>query len=229
MSSKRLYLVVAAVALVVHTGALWNLFALDDHYIILLNPIVRSGAAAHAFIAPYWPPDLGGKLYRPLTIASYAIDRLVDGSLWFHLVNLLWHAAVSVAVAAITRRLAGAPAALIAGVLFAVHPVHVEAVANIVGRAELMAAAFALLAVYAALVPGSVAWCAVALALGILSKENAAVAPALIVWAWVLGLGRPTRRRALAFVASWVVLGVLYLALRWAVLHPYERYRDVAL
>src|SRR5207248_6142186 len=94
--------------------------------------------------------------------------------------------------------------ALVAGLLFAVHPLHVEAVANVVGRAELMAALFTLLAVYAALVHERVAWSAAALALGLLSKENAAVAPALIVWGWLLGLARPERRRVAWFVASWV-------------------------
>src|SRR5206468_11562707 len=60
-----------------------------------------------------------------------------------------------------TRRssdLSGALAGLIAGLLFAVHPVHVEAVANVVGRGELMAALCTLLAVYGAVVRESVAW-----------------------------------------------------------------------
>src|SRR2546426_3371147 len=33
-------------------------------------------------------------------IVTYALDALVDGAPWFHFVNLLWHAAASVAVAA---------------------------------------------------------------------------------------------------------------------------------
>src|SRR5947208_3339583 len=57
----------------------------------------------------------------------------------FHLVNLLLHAAVSAAVAELTRRMIGQRAAYLAGLLFAAHPVHVEAVAGIVGRAEEMA------------------------------------------------------------------------------------------
>src|SRR5439155_484343 len=87
------------------------------------------------------------------------------------------------AVAALARRWMDTAGGLVAGLLFAVHPVHVEAVANVVGRAELMAAVFVVLAVYAALGRAHAGWSAVALAFGLLSKENAAVAPALVVWA----------------------------------------------
>jgi len=84
------------------------------------------------------------------------------------------------------------------------------------------------LAVYAALVRGSVAWSLLALVGGLLSKENAAVAPGLIVWAWVLGLARPSRSTLLAFVVSWVVVGAAYAALRGVVLSPYARFENVA-
>jgi hypothetical protein len=226
---RRLYGAVAACALIVHLGGLWNDFAVDDRYIIVFNSLVHSlDGVWRAFTMPYWPPDLGGKMYRPLTIATYVLDWRVGGPLWFHAVNLLWHAGASVAVTALARRWAGAAAALAAGLVFAVHPVHVEAIANVVGRAELMATVGVCLAVYAALVRGSVAWSVLALVGGLLSKENAAVAPGLIVWGWMVGLARPTRSRLLAFVVSWVVVGVAYAALRWAVLSPYERFVNVA-
>src|SRR5246127_5487092 len=190
--TKRLYGAVAASAVVVYLGALWNGFAMDDFPIIVLNPLVANPSGIwRAFAAPYWPPDLGGHMYRPLVIAGFALDGLLGSAAWFHAVNLAWHAAVSVAVAALARRWTDWTGALVAGVLFAVHPVHVEAVANVVGRAELMAALFTLLAVYAALVQERVVWSAAALALGLLSKENAAVVPALVVWGWLGGLARP--------------------------------------
>ena len=224
MSAKRLYLAVAAVAVVVHLGALWNRFAMDDLYIVAYNPLVHAPSGLwQAFAHPYWPPDFGGKMYRPLVMSGFALDRMLDGTAWFHLVNVLWHAATVVAVAALARRWAGDAAALAAGLLFAVHPVHVEAVANVVGRAELMAALFTILAVYAAVVRDSVGWSATLLALGLLSKENAAVAPGLIACAWLLGFRRPDRRRMTAYAVSWMVLAVAYALVRWIVLHPYVR------
>src|SRR5207244_2027009 len=158
---------VAACAVIVYLGALWNRFALDDVAIVVMNPLVgHLSGLWKAFAAPYWTPDLGGSMYRPLTIATFAVDRAVDGAAWLHAVNLAWHAAASVAVAALARRWTNNAGALAAGLLFAVHPVHVEAVANVVGRAESMAALFAVLAVYAAVIHESVAWSTAAAVLG---------------------------------------------------------------
>jgi hypothetical protein len=226
---RRLYSVVAGCAVVVYLGALWNGFAVDDVPIIVLNPLVATPSGMwRTFGAPYWPPDLGGHMYRPLVIAGFALDRLVDGPVWFHAVNLLWHAGTAVALAALARRWADTTAALVAGVLFAVHPVHVEAVANVVGRAELMAALFVVLAVYAALVCERVGWSAAALALGLLSKENAAVAPALIGLGWLVGLARPERRRMARFVASWVLVGGVYAVVRAVIRHPFAGSASIA-
>ena len=230
MDGKRLYLAVAACAVVVHVGALWNGFVFDDRYIVVLNPMVHEPSGVwRVFAEPYWPGNLAGAMYRPLAVATYALDWMVDGAAWFHAVNLLWHAGASVAVAVLADRWAGRGAALVAGLLFAVHPVHVEAVANVVGRNELMATLFTLLAVYAAVERRSVGWTAVALVGGILSKENAAVAPALIGGAWLVGLRPPPgRQRLAAFAASCVLIGVAYGAVRWAVLHPYAGSQNIA-
>jgi hypothetical protein len=229
MNDKRLYLTVAACAVVVHIGALWNQFPLDDRLIVVFNPLVHSLTGVWgAFATPYWPANLGGLVYRPLPIASYALDWQLHSAAWFHAANLLWHAGAAVAVTVLARRWASAPAALAAGLIFAVHPVHVEVIASVVGRADLMATLATCLAVYAALMLDSIAWSAAFLVLGILSKESAAATPALIGLGWALGLTRPSRRRMLSFVASWVAIALPYLLIRWAVLHPYEGFPNLA-
>ena len=230
MTGRRVVLAVALCAVFVHLGALWNRFAFDDVYIIALNPLVHSLSGAwRAFVEPYWPGNLTGAMYRPLPVFTFALDWVVRHPAWFHGVNLLWHAGATAAVAAIAGRWTGWPGGLVAGLVFAVHPVHVEAVANVVGRNELMAALFALLAVYAALERRSVAWSGAALALAVLSKENAAVAPALVVWGWLVGVApRPSRGRMAAFAASWVAGGAAYAALRWSVLHQYAGFTATA-
>jgi len=229
---RRLYLAVIACALVPYLPALWNGFAMDDLYIIVWNPLVHSVQGVwRAFGGPYWPPDLGGQMYRPLPLATFAVDWTIAHGhpAWFHAMNLIWHAGVAVIVAIFARRLADWTAALATGLVFAVHPVHVEAVANVIGLAELMAAAWVCLAVYAAVVRQDVLLSGAALVLGLLSKENAVVAPALIGWAWIVGLpSRPTSRRMLAFAASWVVIAGAYLAVRSVVLHPYARLHAIA-
>ncbi len=237
---RRLYIGVALCALVPHVGALWNGFAMDDLYIIAWNPLVHSMSGVwKAFAAPYWPPDLGGQMYRPLPLATYAIDWAIAGGhpAWFHALNLLWHAGMAIAVTALALRLPSPDgrggqgvrtAGLVAGLLFAVHPVHVEAIANVIGRGELMAALGVCLAVYAAVVKDSIGWSALALACGLLSKENAVVAPGLIAWAWIVGLRRPPRARMAAYAGSWLVITVGYLAVRAVVLHPYARLHATA-
>ena len=220
MNARRVYVAVGAAAAVVYLGVLWNGFALDDLTIIVANPLVHSLSGVwRAFALPYFPANLDASVYRPLTIATYALDWSVRSTAWFHAVNLMWHVAASVLVAVLARRWAGDAAGLVAGVAFAVHPVHVEAVANVVGRNELMAAVFTLLAVYAALERGSPVWSAAALAGGLLSKENAAVVPGLVAAGWILGVRPvPPRRTLAAFVASWAVLAAAYTGVRWAVL-----------
>lgn len=229
LSPTRIYLTVATCAIAVHLGALWNQFAMDDVAIVVWNPLVQSISGVwRAFAAPYWPANLGGLVYRPLPIATYTLDWQLHSPAWFHVMNLLWHAGATVAVTALARRWVSATAAIATGIIFAVHPVHVEAVAGVIGRAELMAATGACLAVYAAVVKNSIGWSAVWLLAGLFSKENAVVAPVLIAWAWVLGFARPTRQRMLAFAGSWVAIGLLYLAVRLIVLHPYSGYQNLA-
>jgi hypothetical protein len=205
---------------------------MDDLYIIVWNPLVHSIQGVWgAFTGPYWPPDLGGQMYRPLPLASFAASWAIIGGhpAFFHAINLLWHAGAAVVVAALARRFTDLTAALVAGLIFAVHPVHVEAIANVIGLGELMAATGVCLAVYAAVVRQDVVWSGLALLLGLLSKENAVVAPALIAWAWfVVPAQRPLPRRMLAFAVSWVVIGGAYLVVRGIVLHPYARLHAIA-
>ena len=93
MSTRRLSLVVAACAAAVYAGALWNRFALDDNPVVHFNTLVLSGSGVwRAFLRPYWPPELGGGMYRPLTLATYALDWRVGWTAWFHAANVLWHA-----------------------------------------------------------------------------------------------------------------------------------------
>jgi hypothetical protein len=228
---KRLYLAVALCAVLPHVPALWNRFAMDDLYIIAWNPLVHSLSGVFgAFTGPYWPPDLGGQMYRPLPLASFALTWGIVGDhpLLFHAVNLVWHAGVAVVVTALAKRFAGLTAAAAAGLLFAVHPVHVEAIANVVGLGELIAAAGVCLAVYAAVVNQHLVLSGLGLLLGLLSKENAVVAPGLIVWAWMVGISRPSQRRVLEFVGSWIVIAGVYLAVRGIVLSPYARLHATA-
>jgi hypothetical protein len=177
----------AALALALYAVTLGGTYIYDDIFIVTederLHDVSRWGE--------YWTTDYfaGGidKLYRPLVSMSYAAQWWLHGDRpWaFHAVNWVLHAIVTALVAELARRLAGVRVAYAAGLLFAAHPVHVEAVANIVGRAELMCAAGVLGALVLAARPpltapraaGIVACFIVAL----LSKEQGMLLPLLLL------------------------------------------------
>jgi len=81
-------------------------------------------------------------LYRPVALSSYRLVRQVTGERPFPqlLLNVCLHAMICAWVARLTRHLKGTNAtALVAGVVFAVLPIHTEVIANLVGRADLLA------------------------------------------------------------------------------------------
>jgi hypothetical protein len=166
----------AVVAALIFANAVGNGFVLDDRGIIVGNPLVTTpGTSWRSFAMPYWPPELGGGQYRPLGILSFALDWLISGgdTRWFHGVNVLWHVAATALVWMLAAELLAPMAAAFAAIVFAVHPVHVEAVSNVVGRLEPMATVFVLLALLA---HRRVSYLApVWLALALLSKESAIV------------------------------------------------------
>lgn len=135
-----LLLGVALLAALVYANALRNGFALDDEFIVVNNPAVRGFGHLHdLLLGPYWPQS--GELYRPVALVSLALDWTIAGgsAAWMHGVNVALHAAAAVLVALLVWRLGGGVwATAAAGAVFAVHPVHVEAVANVVGRAEML-------------------------------------------------------------------------------------------
>jgi len=140
---------VAVVAVLVYANSLPNGFTFDDVVVVQENPLVQSGTPGEILSRPYWPVEHAGRYrpevtYRPLTVLTYRIDHALFGPdpLPFHVVNVLLHALVSVVLLLLAHAVSGSRnVALVAGLLFAVHPVHTEAVAGIVGRAELLAAA----------------------------------------------------------------------------------------
>lgn len=138
-----LALSILGLALASSITSLGNGFAYDDQAIIVANQHVHSLADfGHRFLEPYWPADRGSGLYRPLTILLFGLQWAAGGGgpFAFHLLNVLLYAALSVAVFGLGRHLMPEAAAWLMAALFAVHPVHVEAVANGVGQAELTTA-----------------------------------------------------------------------------------------
>ncbi|MGH7644558.1 MAG: hypothetical protein ACREMR_03135 [Gemmatimonadales bacterium] len=141
----------AAVALYLPTTRFG--FAGDDYRIVHGNPAAHSiSAALRAVDDPYWPRPSRSGAYRPLTILSFAVDWMLSGGrpAWLHFMNTVWHGLAAALVVVLLGRWLPPGAALAAGLLFAAHPVHVEPVAAIFGRADLLVGVGLLGAVVAA-------------------------------------------------------------------------------
>ena len=166
--------------------------------------------------------------YRPLVVLSFMLDAQVGGGdpAVYHLTNVALHAAVVLLLFGLALRLGAARTpAFVGALLFAVHPLTVQAVCWVVGRNDILLALFALVSLIgldAALRGGR--WGAplhvTAFALALFTKETGLVllpACGLLVWRWY---GRPHLFRErwrliaadLAVVALWTVARQLALA-----------------
>jgi hypothetical protein len=187
---------VGIAAFVVYLPALGNGFTLDDITAVEEDARLRSvDGAIDLVLEPYlWNKPPARSPYRPVTTLSYVLSWHLGGGtpFAFHLFNLLAHVAATLLVLAVLVRLGASHAAAgIAALLFAVHPVHVEAVANVVGRADVLMTVFCLLGAWiylASQIPGWARIGGVSLAylFAIGAKENGYVFPLLILLIEVL-------------------------------------------
>lgn len=242
MTARRLSgagLVVAAVAMALYANGVPGDFVFDDKLIVRDPRIAGKEPFVTVFVTDYWYGFPGGTrdLYRPLTIASYALNRMLTGlrSPWFHAVNVVLHAVVCVLLVRLVDAVLGRRRlAVAAGLLFAAHPVHTEAVTGIVGRAELLAAAFLLAALLALardashrIRPGTSALAGFLYLCALGSKETALVGPGLAALVDFVGQRRALpgarpggwdRRRTVLRTALFAAVLTVFVAIRFAVL-----------
>ena len=240
-TASRARWLVAGAAVVLYLASVGFGFTLDDPAVALENPAVRCGEVGRLFSTPYhFGPRQRAEtgLYRPLTTLSFAANHALHGPRpsGFHAANVLLHAASSLLVLEVALAIGLAlPGSLLAALLFAAHPVHVEAVASVCGRADLLATALFLLALLAwvrlrradgAPSTAGIGSAAALSLLAMLSKEHAAAFVAVaaaweILRPWGAAPGtaaRSGRRGALLSVAALVLPLAAYLGLRVAAL-----------
>ena len=117
-------------ALLAMVWMLGNQFVQDDAGVMVDNALLRHWSGVwEAFASSYWPPRDSHELYRPLSIAWYTIQWQLGGGAptLFRLVSLALYAAVTLAVWRLLLQLVPPGAAWVGAALFAVHPVHTEA------------------------------------------------------------------------------------------------------
>jgi len=109
-----------------------NGFVFDDHVNLLNNPLLRKIANIPALLTSG---------FRPLREISYVLDFAVWGErpFGFHLTNILIHAANTVLVFLLVRRIIGdVPSAVVGALVFAIHPIQADAVTYISGRRDVL-------------------------------------------------------------------------------------------
>ncbi len=140
-------LLVGAAALAATANVLLNGWTLDAEVDILANRLVRGPVSAlPALLASDYTAgsNLPSGFWRPVVVLCYwFLWRLGLGTpVAFFVANIALHAGISIGVYHLARRFrASAPAALAGALLFAVHPVHADVTAGVVGLKDLLAAA----------------------------------------------------------------------------------------
>ncbi|HEX4150546.1 MAG TPA: hypothetical protein VHY20_16225, partial [Pirellulales bacterium] len=191
-------LLLAIVILLTFADSFDDGLVLDNHTKIGDDSRIQAVTPANLYLIftqNYWWPTYESDLYRPLTSLTYLVNYSVlesgDNPLGYHLVNTLLHWLNAWLVFLLAARfLQHRLLALLLTVAFAVHPLTIEAVTNIVGRADLLAGLFMLagLELHSRLRTGSSAepllsrlalgLCAV---LAVFSKESGVVLIALML------------------------------------------------
>ena len=190
-------------ACLLYANTLGHDYVLDDAIVITENTVVQRGVAGwpalfshDTFYGFFGEQDraalVAGGRYRPLTPAMFALEQqLAQGPFLHHLLNVLWYAVLVVVILGFVRELTFGHdlpwwVPLGTAALFAAHPLHTEAVANIKGRDEIIALLGAVAAAWTVLWAQRrrISWGGVAggglFLLGCLAKENAITFAAVI-------------------------------------------------
>jgi protein O-mannosyl-transferase len=174
----------------------------DDNDYVYENPLVLNGLTANGVISTFTAAHARGN-WMPLTWISFMFDVQVSGvdAGWMHMVNLLLHVANAVLLLAILWRLTGAMwASWFVAAAFALHPMHVESVAWIAERKDVLSTFFMLVTVVAYIWyirrGGVLRYVLVALlfAAGLMTKPMLVTLPLLLLLLDYWPLGRLGRR-----------------------------------
>ena len=225
---------VALLAIGASATSLPNVFVQDDIPVVLKNQDNHSISTPWtAFTRPYWPKPFSPDLYRPLMSVGLATQWVAGGGspVVFRVTSILLYVASAVAFFWLAAMLLPVEAAWVAAALFAVHPVHVEAVAVAVNQGELIVGLIATLWVGMYIGARRRGDLSVRSSIGFVTtylvacffKENAVILPGLLIAAemTVIRDDRPLLRRVAAvrpLVLALAATGLAFLSVRSAVL-----------
>lgn len=217
-------------------------FVYDDVGIILRNEAIRGWSSLVTLWGkPYWVTSEGldaAGLYRPLPMVLFATlwNAGLRWAIWFHVLIVASHAIATLLVWHLLRRAVSLGAATLAALWFAVHPLHIEAVANIVNGTEVLVTIAVLSFVLLVSDSEQPSWRAsiaagACFAAALLTKESGITTPLLalvFVWGWRRenSSAQATHWRRLAIVCACVLVAVV--AARVVVLGGLVTGKDIA-
>ncbi|MCD6011241.1 MAG: Tetratricopeptide 1 repeat-containing protein [Flavipsychrobacter sp.] len=231
-----LSLLLAVVAFIVYANTLKNGFAMDDAVMIVNNSYVTKGVSAipELLATPhqrgFWVTE--NDEYRPLPLVLHAVvyQFTGDNPMPFHLMNILLFAGCVVLLFRFLVKLFDGErttVAFIAALLFALHPLHTEVVANIKSSDEMLSFFFAFLGMNVFLAyaksgkPAQLFAGFLCIFLAYLSKET--VITFLAIIPLVFFFYRDENRKRGAYILGCAIAATaVFLAIRFAVLNHYN-------
>ncbi|MDE2292628.1 MAG: glycosyltransferase family 39 protein [Elusimicrobia bacterium] len=202
-------------------------FLFDDAYLIQKNPYLHqslAGGAASLLTTGYWEAPNGRAAsvqeYRPLLMLSFLLQAKTTGFSVpaMRLGNVLLHVLVCLLLWEIFRRKLGPPAAFAGALIFAVLPVHSEAVGLLSGRSELLSAAL-VFGAWLALEDGLLALGLSLYAGALLTKESSVLFPVLLALSdWTFRGREPWDEDSRGLQGTLWGMTAAYILLRFAVL-----------
>ncbi|NWT51487.1 TMTC3 protein, partial [Erythrocercus mccallii] len=152
VSLKEAVLIVGVVA-ACYWNSLFCGFVFDDVSAILDNKDLHpSTPLKNLFQNDFWGTPMSEershKSYRPLTVLTFRLNYLFSelNAVSYHFLNLIFHVVVCIVFLKVCKLFLDNRSSIVASLLFAVHPIHTEAVTGVVGRAELLSSIFFLAA-----------------------------------------------------------------------------------
>ena len=232
----RAAILLTVLCFVVYGNVLAGEFVWDDHLQVVRNLNIRSLAnLPRAFTTSLWSFAYSteadthdrnfDRYYRPLQTVFYIIGYRIGGlsPVAYHAINVVLHSAASLLIYFLCIQLGlSAPVGVISAALFAVHPVHTEAVSWIAGVGDVSAAVFyfgGLFTFLRYLKDRRMSWLwasAACLFAALLSKEMAATLPlvALLLLFRVPKKRRPAIQDAAFMILPFVAAVAVYAVLR---------------
>jgi protein O-mannosyl-transferase len=166
LKSKAMHWIIPMVAFLLYANTLTHEYVLDDGIVIRENKFTKQGFSGiwdilttdsfYGFLQQDGKENLvSGGRYRPLSVVSFAVEYGIFGSNPFigHLMTILYYSLlcwlIFVVLSLLFREIdQGLVLAVIGTLIYTLHPVHTEVVANIKGRDEIFAMGFSMAALY---------------------------------------------------------------------------------